>query len=272
MFPSHDQGGNTLDVGYFNNTFQCTAAPNNVEGETIDMSLQWNPETKTLDVLKGIIQQFNLVLVPNNDNPRIIEIETMDDWIRSGEVKDWTYRYETAKRKSITHTIDELERELTFKNADDEDRLSKLTIDNDPGFQYGTIRVFADNDLSQGEQTIGDYFAPIVLGGSKGVNPFNYEQASTVIDVNTNFVYPHLYKFDNGTLNSYAFRSRIGYKVNVPMQSTQAFYLGYPFAELEVSQSYGTISNVSSLPVTEVSLMIYTLTIPILHLQIIPTI
>jgi len=36
-FRTAGSGGGNLDVGYFNNTFQCTAAPDNVDGATIDM-------------------------------------------------------------------------------------------------------------------------------------------------------------------------------------------------------------------------------------------
>ena len=249
-FRTAGSGGSNLDVGYFNNTFQCTSAPDNVEGATIDMSLQWNPDTKSTDVLNGIIQQFNLVLLPSTTERSTIEIAQFDDWIRAGELKDWTDKYDTSKRISVSHTIEDLEDEILLQNAEDEDRFSKQTIDNDPNFQYGTTRLLADNNISQGQKTIGDYFAPVILGGATGVIPYNTEFPSTRIDTNTNFIYPHLYKFEDSQFKSFAFKPRIGYKVNNNLLTGQAFYLGFPFDELEVTGSYGTISNVSDLPVT----------------------
>jgi len=243
-------GGSNLDVGYFTNKFECTSAPDDIDGATIDMSLQWNPQTKSIDLLKGIIQQFNLVLLPTVNNRSTIEVYQFDEWLREGEIKDWTNKYDTAKRIGVSHTIEDLEASILLQNAEDEDRFSKQTKDNDPNFQYGTLRLIADNNISQGEKTVGDYFAPVILGGSTGVNPLDNETPSTRINLNTTFIYPHLYKFDNTKLTSFSCKPRIGYKVNNPLPTNSAFYIGFPFNELEVTGSYGTISNVADLPVT----------------------
>ena len=214
------------------------------------MFIMVNDEILVKDLLKGIIQQFNLVLLPSKDNRSTIEVYQFDEWLREGEIKDWTDKYDTSIRMGISHTVEDLEADILLQNAEDEDRFSKQTKDNDPNFQYGTLRLIADNNISQGEKTVGDYFAPVILGGSTGVNPLDNETPSTRIDLNTTFIYPHLYKFDNTKLTSFSCKPRIGYKVNNPLPTNSAFYIGFPFNELEVTGSYGTISNVADLPVT----------------------
>jgi hypothetical protein len=230
--------------------FNCTLAPITYNGATVDMGLQWNPTLKSLDFIKGVISQFNLVMTPVYGVNQLIQIEQFDDWIRNGEQKDWTEKYETAKRVGINHTVNEQQRELLLKNVDDNDRFSKLSQENEPNFQYGTLRLLSDNNISQGSKTIADFFGPVVMGGSlipfetgsDGVTPtFN-------IDFNTRFVLPHLYKYDNNKQQSFAFKPRLGYKVNTSLPSGSNVNIGTAAEYVSVSGSYGTISNLSSLP------------------------
>ena len=231
--------------------FTATQAPASYNNATVDMALQWEPKTKSIDVLKGILEQFNLVMTPKEGDRHTIEIETFDDWMRAGEIVDWTNRYDTAKRIKVEHTVSKLQKELFLKNKDDVDRFSKITIDSDPNEQYGTLRILADNTVSQGTKKIGNYFAPVVLGGA-----VNYEISSTGsavfegsydINLNTEFILPHLYKFENSKQESYTIKPRIGYKVSNSLNSGHSFYVGS--SNTEITGSYATIANVSSLPV-----------------------
>ena len=130
--------------------FTATQAPSSYNNATVDMALQWEPKTKSIDVLKGILEQFNLVMTPKEGDRHTIEIETFDDWMRAGELVDWTNIYDTVIRIKVEHTVSKLQIELFLKNYDDVDRFSKITIDSDPNEQYGTLRILADNTVSQG--------------------------------------------------------------------------------------------------------------------------
>ena len=229
--------------------FQCTSAPISYNGALVNMGLQWNPTLKSLDVVKGVIQQFNLVMTPKYGVNQTIEIEHFDDWIRMGQFKDWTEKYQTAQRIGINHTVNEQQRELLLKNVDDNDRFSKLSQENEPNFQYGTLRLLSDNNISQGKKTIGDFFAPVVMGG--GLIPFETGSDGTPtfnVDLNTRFVLPHLYKYDNNKQQSFAFKPRIGYKVTNTLPSGSVINIGTTSDYVSVSGSYSTISNLSSLP------------------------
>ena len=232
--------------------FRAINTPITYEGATVDMSMQWQGDLKSIDIVKGLLTQFNLVMTPQPYNRSVIQIETFDTWLRAGKLKDWTDKYETAKRISINHTVDELEKELFLKNVDDADRFSKLSIDSDPNEQYGTLRLLADNTVSQGTRDIESIFSPIILGGSVNFIPDvsgSAEFKGTYnIDYNTDFVIPHIYKWNNTTQESYVSKPRLGYKVAVGLESGSAFYIGSPASSIEVNGSYTTISNLSALP------------------------
>jgi len=247
-------GAPALNTTFFQTgtQFKAINTPTTYEGATVDMSLQWQGDTKSIDILKGLLTQFNLVMTPQVDNKSVIQIETFDDWIRAGEIKDWTSKYDTAKRISINHTVDELEKELFLKNADDADRFSQLSLDSDPNEQYGTLRLLAENNVSQGTREIESLFSPIILGGSVDFiadtsSPSEF-QGTYNIDYNTRFVIPHIYKWNNKSQESYVSKPRIGYKVTAPLDSGSVFYLGTSSNSIAVSGSYTTISNLSALP------------------------
>lgn len=254
MLFSKTIGGTTFTVSTA--TFACSTAPPNVVGTTLDMALQFQADTKSVDILKGFLQQFNLVMTPTKNDSRTIQIETFDTWIRSGEVRDWTTKYNTAERISISHTVDDLAKETFLKNADDVDRFSKITIESQPNEQFGTLRLLADNNISLGQDTIGDFFAPVILSGpfEIGTTPADLRPVSQSfefdIELNDNTLIPHLYKLENKLITSYAFKPRLGYKVSNTVQYPYIINIGnIAGPKTSISGSYATLSNVAALPV-----------------------
>ena len=233
--------------------FKAINTPVTYEGSTVDMAAQWQADTKSSDILKGLITQFNLILTPQVDNTSVIQIETFDTWMRSGEVKDWTSKFDTAKRIQIDHTVDEIEKELFLKNADDNDRFSKASLESDPNEQYGTLRLLAENNISQGTKTVESFFSPTILGGAinfiPDVSGSEAFEGNYTIDYNTRFVLPHIYKWNNKAQESYISKPRIGYKVSAALPTGESFYIGKTGDNIEVSGSYTTLSNVAALPV-----------------------
>jgi len=228
-------------------TFQVTAAPESFENATVDMAQQWG-DTKSIDLLKGVIEHFNLVFEHDPQNPNVIKIDTFLDYIRQGEIKDWTQKYETAKRIGINHTIDEQPKEILLQDQEDSDRFSKVTKEQEPNFQYGTLRILADNNLSQGEKKIGSFFGPIILGSaiqSGSVDPTDNTTQTYDLDLNSDFVFPHLYKFDNKKLKAFKFKPRIGYKVSNEINT--GFYVGTGADSIDTTGSYATISNLNAI-------------------------
>lgn len=231
--------------------FQCILAPTSYEGSTVDMSLQFPSDLRSIDVVSGILQQFNLVMLPDYASENVIEVVTFDDWMLSGSNVDWTDKFEAAERISITHTVDEIEREVIYTNEKDVDRFSKVTIENEPGDQYGTLRVLADNNISQGKRTVKNNFAPVILAGPIVSGSIDEEGDPTYnIDLNSRFAVPHLYKFENNRLTSFKFKPRVGYRVENTMPSGSSFFFGESGTATEITGSYVTLGNVEHLPVT----------------------
>ena len=229
-----------------NSSFGADIAPVDFNGVTVDFSEQWEPLTKTLDVLKGIIDQFNLVIIPVEGSTNTLEIHTFDEWMRLGELKDWTSIFNTAKRKAISQPVGEQPKKLLFKNVDDEDRLSKLALDSDPNYQYGTLEVIAENNRSKGDDEVGSYFGPVALASQT--------QGANLSLSNSTFVFPHLYKFENSEQQAYKFKPRIGYKASTSIPGGKLIYIGDPTTSVAVSGSYSTLSNtetISSNPSTQ---------------------
>ncbi len=239
-----------LNLLGFSSKLEITNAPANFVGATVDMGLQWPSDLKSIDVVTSLIKQFNLVVYPHPTQDKTIVFEQFDDWIREGAVKDWTDKWDTAERVAVKHTVDEEPAELLFSNADDNDRFSVEAKESAPYYQYGTLRVLADNNISQGRKEIKNTFGPTVLGGPfiSGSNKADGTPTYN-LDLGSSFGFPHLYKFDNNQLKSYKFKPRLGYKVNNSIPSGSSIVIGNSFDDnTRISGSYGTLSNVNGLP------------------------
>ena len=242
--------GPVPNLTLYSGDFACTKAPQVYDGVNVDMGEQFDARTKSIDLIKGLLQQFNLVMTPDPTNERVIRIDRFDDWVRDGRLVNWTERYDTAKREAINHTIDEVPRTLTFKQEKDEDRFSKLAIDNVPNLEYGSIETIADNNLSQGERSIGSYFGPLILQSPFEWNSLDEnDQPTWNIDQSLNMVFPALYKLDNNKLKTFKFKPRIGYKNEIPITNDYRIYFGNPGNYETLSGSYYTLTNTSDYPV-----------------------
>lgn len=205
--------GYTLSGGYFN----VDSTVSSYENAVIEMAQQFDPKAKSIDLISGLVEQFNLIIVPVPNKDRVLRVETFDDWIRRGERKDWTFRYDTAKKIGINHTIDEQPKQLLFENEKDSDRISKTYTEATPNYQFGTTRVLSDSNITQGEKEIGSFFAPLATAPMISSSVFldtdrNPTTTFTNEFTNTPAILPHLYKFENNQQTSFKFKPRLGFK------------------------------------------------------------
>lgn len=246
---TYSTSGPVPNLTLYAGNFICNKAPQVYDGATVQMGEQFDATTKSLDLIKGLLQQFNLVLTPDPANERAIRIDYFDQWVRDGRFVDWTEKYDTSKRQSVNHTIDEVERTITFKQEKDEDRFNKLATEQVPNLEYGSIEVIADNNLSQGEKSIGSYFAPLILQA-----PYVWDSTDANgnptwnIDTSINMAFPALYKLDNNNIKTFKFKPRIGYKTEIDITNNYRIYFGNPGAYETLSGSYYTLTNSSDYP------------------------
>jgi len=237
--------------------FKVTGAPLSYENLPITMSLQIDEDIKTIDLFKGLLTQFNLVAYPLQNQSKVIALETFDHWMRSGEVKDWTDKYNAAKRISIKNPVSEEPRELRFSNAQDEDRISRIAKDQTPNFQYGTQRALSNSNLTSGEKKVESLFSPTPLAPVVS-NQTDEEGAVTLDFNNSKFIVPHLYKFKNNAQESFKFKPKIGYRTYYQPGETNASDLQATTPQYIISAStsasfvdYSTLSNYEGYPVQE---------------------
>ena len=78
-------------------TSQFTArdTPINYEAGIIQIGEQFEPQTKCIDVLRGLIQKLNLVIEPVYTENRVLKIETFNNWSNSGKKVDWTRKIQS---------------------------------------------------------------------------------------------------------------------------------------------------------------------------------
>ena len=237
--------------------FQVTSAPLTYQDLPVSMSLQIDDSIKTIDLFKGLLTQFNLVAYAEQEQSKTIRLETFDTWMRIGDEKDWTEKYNTAKRISIKNPVGEEPRELLFSNVDDTDRISTLSKDQTPNFQYGTLRTLSNSNLTSGEKKVQSLFSPSPLAPVVTALPDANGAISLGFSSNGRFVIPHFYKFKNNSQESFKFKPKIGYRTYYKTGNTRASDLYAPANQFMVSGSdtvpytdYSTLSNYASYPVS----------------------
>ena len=68
-------------------TFECTKAPQGINGNTISM-VDAMPQKPIKDFVNGVLQGFNCILLPVGEKE--IEIHNLADWLATGTTKNWT--------------------------------------------------------------------------------------------------------------------------------------------------------------------------------------
>lgn len=235
---AYDQSGGEGQIDIFiepGSGFKTKETPLNWETGTVNVGEQFDPQLKCIDILRGIIQKFNLVFEPDYTKNRVIKIETYDKWVLQGDRKDWSDKIQQAERIFLRSPLKDQPKTIQFEDAKDNDKLSKQVIDNAEGLQWGTAIVDAISDVPQGEKKVGEYFAPVILESIP-----NAPQSTNVI--------PQLYKTDDTQVERKTFKHkpRIGYKVNSSFGAGNIAYIGNnitPFTD------YATLSNYDSIPI-----------------------
>lgn len=228
-----------------NSQFKTLYAPAFIVGGTVNMEQQFDPQLKSLDLLQGIIQKFNLVIEPKRDERNVLVIEPFNTWADSGQIKDWTAKFDEATRSSIKHPIQSQPQTIIFGDEDDTDNLndySKKNFSNDK--TYGSYTFLADSDIAQGEKKIGKLFAPLPINSING---------------GTQVIIPHLYTKDGADKKTFKFKPRLGYKVNnqsVLGASNNKIWVKDTGAATYFT-SYSTLASVNALPAISSSLSLH---------------
>ena len=192
--------GTTPDLTLTSQTFSTIYAPTTVVGGTVNLAQQFDQQAKSMDFLKGLIESFNLVVEPKQDERKTLVIEPFDTWRDSGQTKDWTLKFDEATKISIKHPIQDQPRELKYSLEEDEDPLNQYSLTNFRRDEvYGTYTFTADTDVAQGTREVGSFFAATPTKGVSG---------------GPGIIIPNLYKKDEGEKATFQFKPRLLYRLD----------------------------------------------------------
>ena len=239
-----------------NNFFQCYQAPLSYQGSNVNLGAVFNPNEKLTDFISGIIQKFNLVFEPNQQNPSIIEIEPFNTWRDNGEVVDWTDKVDRNVKWEIKHPLQNIPRDLYFSDIDDKDyfnTFSKNILDK----TFGDYKYFSESDLASGQRRIGSYFAPTPMRYIDGTNDFIVPQiyaSKDVGDVKQRMVFkPRLLHY-LGKSEAVSLFNLLGLFPGNANQAQQTWWLDDGTETPQPQTEYPVFHHVNALPATSQSL------------------
>ena len=128
------------------------------------------PDIKQIDYLNSLQKMFNLVFVPDRNNPAKIKVEPFNDYTASTEIKDWTDLIDYSKDVAIRPTTDIQYKKYEFTYSDSKDFLNKFYKDN-ANRTFGRYLIEdTENDFSTSELTIKPLLGAYPLQAIEGTN------------------------------------------------------------------------------------------------------
>ena len=179
-------------------------------GSSVLISQNMNCDTSQLDFLKGIFQHYNMVVVPDPDDPVKLIIEPWNNWVNAPDVvvRDWTNFLDTGKDVVVQPLVDNDNRYVKLYDVEDDDRYNKLYQDNQNQI-FGEVLFDADTQILSKVKEVETIFSPTPSDG---------------VDGNPRFIIPHLYEQDDaGNKSPFATNPRILY-YNGLILNTQGSY------------------------------------------------
>jgi len=136
----------------------------NVFGATVDVPACIDADITQRAFLKDIIQRFNLVILtdPNDDTNLIIE--PYDDFIASGEIKQWTDKLDTSKEIVVKDTTELQKKTIHLTDQEDEDLYNKSFKERYPDVNvFGHLKIDEfNNEFATGELKNESIFSPYI--------------------------------------------------------------------------------------------------------------
>tara|TARA_R110001592_G_scaffold29252_1_gene106269 strand:- start:303 stop:3827 length:3525 start_codon:yes stop_codon:yes gene_type:complete len=137
---------------------------NSIYDQTVDIPSCVDPELTQSGFLKDIIQRFNLVVLTDPNDASNLLIQPYNDFVNSGELKDWTDKLDTSKEVVVKDTTSLQKKTIHLTDLEDEDLYNKSVKENYPNANvFGHLRIdYFDNELATGELKNNAVFSPFI--------------------------------------------------------------------------------------------------------------
>jgi hypothetical protein len=132
------------------------------DGDLVNFNKIFDINLKQIDFLSSIAKKFNLVFVPNPDNPKEIIIEPYTYYIGSGKILDWTEKISFDKGWSVEPAFARMESQITLTDQDDGDYGNK-TFKEQNNRIYGQNFVLNPTDFKSQEKKIDTIFSAQIV-------------------------------------------------------------------------------------------------------------
>ena len=208
------------------------------ESSQVDtLLLQARAELGQWEFLKGLINMFNLVTIPDKDNPNNIIIEPyVDVFVNNiNNNLNWTDKIDISEMK--LEPLTDLTRRTIFKYVEDEDDYAFQNFKQaTSGFLYGSYEYDATDEFN-------------ILEGIEEIeaSPFAATVIKSIDSQFPNFVTPAMYSLtDDGNAESFDNSPRIFYNRGIEFTGTSYFIPAQNGAAEKQAQTYGCFSHLRS--------------------------
>lgn len=122
------------------------------------------PDIEQINLVKSIIQMFNLFHVTDEKN-KTVEFLTRDDFYKAiSESDDWTEKVDYSKPIEIEQLDKDLSRDLKFKYTDDSSDNLHVNFKSNYGINYGDYTETLDNEFLKDSKQVADIPFAVSIG------------------------------------------------------------------------------------------------------------
>lgn len=114
---------------------------------------------KQVDYIKSIITLFNLMVIPDKDNPKRLTFIPRDEYYALGVIKDWSEKIDHSNKIEETLLSEQQEKRLFISYKADKDFYNTNYTDSTNTI-YGQYTYNFDNEWIEGEKKIEVIFSP----------------------------------------------------------------------------------------------------------------
>jgi len=135
---------------------------------------------KKLDFIRDIITKHRLVLAPDKNNSSNFIIEPWVNYIATGDLFDWTKKLDVSKDFKIQSLFYTQKSKIEYTDSEGGDVYNQIYLDQ---FEevFGTLRVFSNNELLEGERQIKTQVIPLLVTQVRGAQAANNGMDNTII-------------------------------------------------------------------------------------------
>jgi uncharacterized delta-60 repeat protein len=157
------------------------------ENDYVDFGQVVDKNIKQIDILSSIAKKFNLLFIPDENDPLQINVESYDYYIGTGNIYDWTDKLSYDKGFKVQPAQNFVESELILTDLEDGDQGNKDWKDS-KGFVYGYLKQVNPTDFKAQTKRIETTFSPEMIRQWNPNNNPDYPAGAVKIPLGINYV------------------------------------------------------------------------------------